>query len=177
MDDSKKTLCKCLVAFLAFLGVLSFLLWFALKPRSPSFSILFISLDGNKSTISFNLEIRNPNKDSSIFYDETTLTFLYGQDQYKVGEITIGSFHQGIKKTRDVSQVVNAQPGALKPLLNDISNATAELNVILMTRIRYTTFGVFKSKFHGLNLNDILPIDSNGKLSGNNNKYLLGRRS
>lgn len=165
--------------FISFLGLLALCLWLALQPKSPSYSILFISIEqssGQNSTIFYSLEIKNPNKDSSIDYEGIILSFLFGQAQDKMCETTIGSFHQGTGKTRNVSEVVNAKPGALKPPFNAISNATAELKVTLMTRFRYKTWGI-KSKFHGLNLNGTLPIDSNGKLSRKKKKYPLRHNS
>ncbi|CAJ2631957.1 unnamed protein product [Trifolium pratense] len=82
----------------------------------------------------------------------------------KVGETTIGSFHQGTSKNRIVSDIVSCKPGPFKSLFNAISNATAELKASLTTRYRYKTWGI-KSGFERLLLEGILPIDSNGTAS------------
>ncbi|KAK7405868.1 hypothetical protein VNO78_07478 [Psophocarpus tetragonolobus] len=87
-----------------------------------------------------------------------------GSKKMRWGQTTTGLFHQGTGKTRYVSDAVKCKPKPFKPLLYAISNATAELKVALMTRYRYKTWGV-KSKFHGLHLKGILPIDADGKLS------------
>ncbi|TKY71214.1 NDR1 protein [Spatholobus suberectus] len=164
-----KSLYIWLMQIIGLLGLIVLCLWLSLRPKNPSYSIVFISIEqpsnsNENGTIFYNLEIENPNKDSSIYYEDTILSFLYGQEEDEVGETTIGSFHQGTGNTRDVSDTVNAKPRPLKPLLNASTNATAELKVALMTRYRYKTWGI-KSKFHGLHLRGILPIDSDGKLS------------
>ncbi|XP_057450305.1 protein NDR1-like isoform X2 [Lotus japonicus] len=168
-----------LMEFIGFLGLLVLCLWLALRPKSPSYSVVFLSIEqhpGENGSIFYSLEIENPNKDSSIYYDDIILSFLYGQQEDKVGETTIGSFHQGTGKTRSVYDTVNARHGAFKPLFKAISNATAELKVALTTRFQYKTWGI-KSKFHGLHLQGILPIDSDGKLSRKKKKYPLSRSS
>ncbi|XP_061354504.1 protein NDR1-like [Gastrolobium bilobum] len=168
-----------LMQVIGLLGLIVLCLWLSLRPKSPSYSILFISLESPSSqngTIFYSLEIENSNKDSSIYYDDILLSFLYGQQEDTVAQTTIGSFHQGTGKTRVVTEVINAKPGAFKPLLNAISNATAELKVALITRLRYKTWGI-KSKFHRLNLKGILPIDSDGKLSRKKKKYPLSSRN
>ncbi|CAJ1925062.1 unnamed protein product [Sphenostylis stenocarpa] len=174
----------CLLKVIGLLGLLVLCQWLSLRPRRPSYSIVFISVDqpsnstGN-GTISYNLEMKNPNKESSIYYDDTILSFLYGEQEDEVGQTTIGSYHQETANTRVVSNTVNAKPRPFKLLLNAISNATAELEVALRTRYRYKTWGI-KSKFHGLHLKGILPIESNGKLSvlqlNNNSSEITSRK-
>ncbi|KAK2418775.1 NDR1/HIN1 protein [Trifolium repens] len=161
------------------LGLLVLCLWLSLRPNNPSFSIVLVAVDRSSNqngTIFYSLEINNPNKDSSIYYYDMILSFLYGQQEDKVGETTIGSFHQGTSKNRIVSDIVNAKPGPFKPLFKAISNATAELKASLTTRYRYKTWGI-KSKFQRLVLKGILPIDSDGKLSHKKKKYPLSRNS
>ncbi|RDX66957.1 Protein NDR1, partial [Mucuna pruriens] len=165
------------VQLIGIIGIVVLCLWLSLRPKSPSYSVVFISIEqpstsNENGTIFFALEIENPNKDSSIYYDDTILSFLYGQEEEDVGETSIGSFHQGSVNTRVVSDTVSAKPRPFKTLLNAISNATAELKVALTTRYRFKTLGM-KSKSHGLHLKGILPIDSNGKLSRKKKKYPL----
>lgn len=170
-----------LMQVIGLLGLIVLFLWLSLRPQSPSYSILSISVEGpsgqnGSDTIFYSLEIENPNKESSIYYDDIVLGFLYGQQEDEVGETTIGSFHQGTGKTRVVSDSVNGKPRTFRPLLSAISNATAELKVALTTRFRYKTWGI-ESKFHGLHLRGILPIDSDGKLSRKKKKYPLTHNS
>ncbi|AES82163.1 putative Late embryogenesis abundant protein, LEA-14 [Medicago truncatula] len=179
MCEEGKSFYIWLLQVICLLGLLVLCLWLALRPNSPSFSIVVISIDrpsDQNGTIFYSLEIGNPNKDSSIYYDDIILSFLYGQQEDKVGDATVGSFHQGTSKSRIVSDIVNAKPGPFKPLFKAISNATAELKASLTTRYRYKTWGV-RSKFHRLLLKGILPIDSDGKLSRKKKKYPLTRNS
>jgi hypothetical protein len=179
MCEEGKSFYIWLLQVICLLGLLVLCLWLALRPNSPSFSIVVISIDrpsNQNGTIFYSLEMDNPNKDSSIYYDDIILSFLYGQQEDKVGEATVGAFHQGTNKNRIVSDIINAKPGPFKPLFKAISNATAELKASLTTRYRYKTWGV-KSKFHRLHLKGILPIDSDGKLSRKKKKYQLTRSS
>ncbi|KAK7308143.1 hypothetical protein VNO77_41740 [Canavalia gladiata] len=176
-----KSFYEWLMQFICLLGLLVLCLWLSLRPKSPSYSIVCISIEqasnsNQNGTISYQLQIENPNKESSIYHDDIILSFLYGQMEDEVGEDTIGSFHQETGNTRDKIGTVNAKPRPFKPLLNAISNATAELTVALKTKFRYKTWGI-KSKSHGLHLKGILPIDSNGKLSRNKKKYPLSPNS
>ncbi|XP_027362523.1 protein NDR1-like [Abrus precatorius] len=170
-----------LLQFIGLLGLIVLCLWLSLRPKSPSYAVVLLSIErpsnsNENGTIVCSLEIENPNKDSSIYYDDILLSFLYGQQDDEVGRTTISSFHQKGQNTREVYQIVNGKPRPFKPLINAISNSTAELKVALVTRFRYKTWGI-KSKFHGLNLRGILPIDSDGKLSRKKKKYPLSGNS
>lgn len=163
------------------LGLLVFLLWLSLCPKQPTYTIINFSLPtspvnqgGDNSTISFELEIRNPNKDSSIYYGDTLLTFFYGEDT--LGQKTIPSFHQKKDSTTQMFDHVDADPHVRKKLLGVISKATAELKVAVVTKIRYRMWGR-KSKHHGINLHGRLPIGSDGKISGKKKKIRLRHKS
>ncbi|MED6192923.1 hypothetical protein PIB30_014496 [Stylosanthes scabra] len=181
-DTEYKSFYLWLAEFIGFLGLLALCLWLALRPNDPTISITFVTIDqpsNQNGTIFYSLQFDNQNKDSSIFYDDTTFFFLYGQRQDKVAETTIKSFHQGTSNTHEEAGAVDAKPGPLKTLLyNAIKNATTELKVALRTRFRYKTWGI-KSRFHGLNLAANLPIGGDGKLkfSGKKNKYKLKKCS
>ena len=141
-----------LLQFIGLLGLIALILWLSLRPKPPSYSIDFMSVPQSyvqNGTIFYSLEIENPNKESSITYDDINLTFLYGENQ--VAQSTIGSFHQGVGKITNVFQGTDASHGSLKPVVNAISNATAALKASLLTRFRYKTWGI-KSKFHGVHL-------------------------
>ncbi|KAB1201319.1 Protein NDR1 [Morella rubra] len=171
-----------LLEVLALLGILALCLWLALRPQSPSYTIVDFSIPqsslannkGQNGTFLYDLEIENPNKDSSIYYDDILLTFFYGQDT--VGQRTIPAFHQGTGRTRKIIDYVDANPRVWRSLLNAISNATAEMKVGLLTRIQYKTWGK-KSKHHGLDLQGHLKIGSNGKISGKKKKIKLTHAS
>ncbi|XP_025650821.2 protein NDR1 [Arachis hypogaea] len=177
-DTEYKSFYLWLAEFIGFLGLLALCLWLALRPKEPTCSVTFVTIDqpsDQNGTIFYSLEFENQNKDSNIYYDDSTFLFLYGQRQDKVAETTLKSFHQGTSSKRVESGTVHAKSELLKTLLsNAIKNATSELKVALRTRFHYKTWGI-KSKFHGLNLATNLPIGGDGKLkfSGKKNKYKL----
>ncbi|XP_057963258.1 protein NDR1-like [Malania oleifera] len=173
-----------LLQVLALLGILAFLLWFIMRPKNPTYTVVDFTIptsnttivsvidQGNQnSIISYSLDIENPNKDASIYYDDIILTFLFGQDT--VGERTIPSFHQGKGSTHHHVDGFNTNPRVWKALLNAVSNATAELKVGLVTKFRYRMLG-HKSKHHEVNVQAPLPIGPDGKISG---KKKLGKHS
>ncbi|KAK4258936.1 hypothetical protein QN277_005330 [Acacia crassicarpa] len=160
-----------LLQIVGLLGLLALILWLALRPKPPSYSVDFISIpqsSDQNGTIIYNIEIENPNKESDIYFDDINLSFLYGENQ--VAQSTIGSFRQGAGKTNSMFQSADANRRDLKSIVNAFSNGTAELKAALMTRFRYKTWGI-KSKFHGVRLQGTLPIGRDGKLSGKKKKY------
>ncbi|XP_024159805.2 uncharacterized protein LOC112167078 [Rosa chinensis] len=180
-ESENKHFCLCVLEILALLGLLALVLWLSLRPKSPCYTIVDITIPNSdiengaqNGSIVYVLEIENSNKDSSIFYDTSVLTFYYGQD--KVAEKTIPPFHQGRSKTRTVMDDIDANPQVWRSVRNSISNATGELKVTLLTKIRYKTWGI-KSKRHGQDLQGALPIGKDGKLSGKKKKIKLSHAS
>lgn len=180
-DSENKHFYLCVLEILALLGLLALVLWLSLRPKSPCYTIVDITIPkydlengGQNGTIVYVLEIQNSNKDSSIYYDNSLLTFYYGQD--KVAEKTIPPFHQGRGKTRSEIENMDVNPQVWRAVRNSILNATAELKVTLLTRIRYKTWGI-RSKHHGLDLQGALPIGKDGKLSGKKKKIKLSHAS
>ncbi|KAL6197581.1 hypothetical protein ACLB2K_033189 [Fragaria x ananassa] len=159
----------CVLEIFALLGLLALVLWLSLRPKSPSYTIVDITIPNSglengaqNGSIVYILEIENSNKDSSIFYDTSVLTFYYGQD--KVAEKTIPPFHQGRGKTRSELGDMDANPQVWRAVRNSISNATVEFKVTLLTKIQYKTWGI-KSKRHGQDLQGTIPIGKDGKPS------------
>ncbi|KAF3959659.1 hypothetical protein CMV_015543 [Castanea mollissima] len=150
-----------LLQILALLGILALCLWLILRPKAPNYSIVDITIppgslassEDQNATIYYDLEIENPNKDSSVYYDDVLFTFYYGQ--YTVGQKTIPSFHQGRSKTRQVVDYLEVKPSVWKSFRNAISNGKAELKASLLTKVRYKTWGQ-RSKHHKLDLRCVL---------------------
>ncbi|ONI10101.1 hypothetical protein PRUPE_4G026900 [Prunus persica] len=170
-----------LLEFSVLLLLLALCLWLAIRPESPKYTIVDITIPksdidsgGQNGSIIYALEIENSNKVSSIYYEDTILRFYYGSET--VGEKTIPYFHQGRGKTCQVTDSVDANQQVWKAIRNSISNATAELKVAVLTRVQYRTWGV-KSKHHGLDLQSQLSIGSNGKIFGKTKKIKLRRAS
>ncbi|KAK3035095.1 hypothetical protein RJ639_032597 [Escallonia herrerae] len=118
---------------------------------------------GQNGTLSFNLEIQNPNKDSSIYYEDILLTLFYNEDN--VGQKTILRFHQGKDRTTQIVDQMDASARVHNMLPINMSNKTAELKAGLATRIQYQTWGV-KSQHHRMNMQGLVKIGSDGKISG-----------
>ncbi|KAF5729009.1 hypothetical protein HS088_TW21G01166 [Tripterygium wilfordii] len=173
---------------IALLGLLALCLWLSLRPKEPTHTISNFSVpplanarttspcmnQDQNSTFCYDLAIKNPNKDSTVTYDVIALTFFLGQDN--VGVNSIHAFQQSKDQTLQLPNHVNTTPKIQKALLRAISNATAELKVALSTRIQYKTWGI-KSKHHNLDLQGVLKIGSDGKLSNKKGKVELARSS
>ncbi|XP_004295247.1 PREDICTED: uncharacterized protein LOC101315418 [Fragaria vesca subsp. vesca] len=180
-ESENKHFYLCVLEIFALLGLLALVLWLSLRPKSPSYTIVDITIPSSglengeqNGSIVYILEIENSNKDSSIFYDTSVLTFYYGQD--KVAEKTIPPFHQGRRKTRSELGDMDANPQVWRAVRKSISNATVEFKVTLLTKIRYKTWGI-KSKRHGQDLQGTIPIGKDGKLSGKKKKIKLSHAS
>ncbi|KAH7569510.1 hypothetical protein JRO89_XS06G0176200 [Xanthoceras sorbifolium] len=182
-----KNLYIWLLQVIGLLGLLAFCLWLSLRPRNPTVTVVELSVppgdngssvigDGNQNgTLYYNLEIQNPNKDSNIYFDDIWLTFFNGQD--RAAEDKISAFKLGKDKTqRMAGRNVDVDGRVWKALRNAISNATAELKVGFVTRIRYRTWGI-KSKHHGMNLQGSGKIGKDGKLLGKKKKFKLKHAS
>ncbi|XP_050367412.1 protein NDR1-like [Argentina anserina] len=180
-ESENKHFYLCILEILAVLGLLALVLWLSLRPKSPTYTIVDITIPNyglengtQNGSIAYILEIGNSNKDSRIYYDTSYLTFYYGQD--KVAETTIAPFHQGRHKTRSQLGDIDANPQVWRAVRNSILNATAELKVTLLTKIRYKTWGI-KSKQHGQDLQGSIPVGKDGKLSGKKKKIKLSHGS
>lgn len=160
-----------LLQFIGILALLVVCLWLILRPKSPTVSIVEFSVppidnnqsldSGSQDILSYTLEIENPNSDSGIYYDDSTLSFSYDQDT--LATETIPSFEQGKGKTRDIVRRLNVDPLVWKAFRKAMSNATAELKIGFLTKFRYKTVGI-KSKHHGMDIGARLRIGKHGKI-------------
>ncbi|XP_057497726.1 protein NDR1-like [Actinidia eriantha] len=183
MSETKRfTLWLLLIVLL--LGFIVFFVWLSMRPRPPTYTIVQFSLPtpdyGNSASpvdqgaqngmVSFELEVENPNKDSGIYYDDTGLTFYYGQET--LGQKTILSSYQKKNSRNQIIDHLNIDSRVWNKLIGAISNATAELKVAVLTKIRYRMWG-HTSKHQGINLHGKIPIGSDGKISGKKKKIKL----
>lgn len=177
-----------LLQILVVLGLILFFLWLSLHPKQPTYAIVRFSVPttengnttcqvkqggGKNGTISFGLEIRNPNPHSVIYYSDTLLTFYYGKDI--VGQKTITSFDQRGEKKKQMFNV-NAEARVWKKLVSAISNAPAEVMVTVVTRIRNRMWGHL-SKHEEIYLQGKIPIGMDGKISGKKKMIRLHQAS
>ncbi|XP_022777393.1 protein NDR1-like [Durio zibethinus] len=170
-----------LLQIVGLLGLLALCLWLALRPKSPDYTIVNFSVpaanDNNASghgIIQYELDIKNPNEDSGIYYDDIFLIFYHGSDT--VGKNTIPSFYQGKDRNRQVVDHVDVDTRLWTALRNAILNATAELKVVLSTKIKYKTWGI-KSKHHGIHREGKIPIGKDGKIANKKKKIKLRHAS
>lgn len=178
----------CLLQILVVLGLVLFFLWLSLHPKQPTYAIVRFSVPttengnttcqvnqggGKNGTISFGLEIRNPNPHSVIYYSDTLLTFYYGKDIF--GQKTIPSFDQRGEKTKQMFNE-NAEARVWKKLVSAISNAPAEVMVTVETRIRNRMWGHL-NKHEEIYLQGKIPIGMDGKISGKKKMIRLHQAS
>ncbi|KAL3742095.1 hypothetical protein ACJRO7_017559 [Eucalyptus globulus] len=163
-----------LLQIFSLLAILAFCIWLSLRPNQPSFTVVDLSvptsnnIQNGSSSLTYELEIQNSNKDSGVYYDDILMTFFFGQDP--VADDVISSFYQGKDKTHHVRQDAKAKNTQIwKGVARAVANATAQLKVSLATQVRYKTWGK-KSKHHGMNLEGVVPIGSDGKISGKKKK-------
>ncbi|OVA11157.1 Late embryogenesis abundant protein [Macleaya cordata] len=164
-------------------GLLAFVLWLSLRPQNPIYTIVEFNFDpilssavqntssNSTSTISFSLEVENPNKDSSIYYDNINVTVYYESDSIG-GTDVIPSFYQDKSESHQFKQFIHAEGQLLDKVFRAVSNRTAEFRVGLVTSIRFKTSGL-KSKHHGMELQGRVKVGSDGKISGKKNKIRL----
>lgn len=162
-------------------GLLGFCLWLAVHPRSPTYTIIKFSVPltscsngSGHRTIEYELGIENPNRDSSILYNDTFLTFYYGED--KVWNKTIHCFYQEKNQEGKIHKLIDRMDVETRlwtNLCKAIMTATAELRVNVSTKIVYDTLGI-KSKQHGIKREGKIPIGKDGMIS---NKVKLRRAS
>ncbi|PPD99726.1 hypothetical protein GOBAR_DD03242 [Gossypium barbadense] len=166
-----------ILQILGLLGILVLCLWLALRPGSPHFTITNFSVpavnDSNTSDhgiIQYQLDIKNPNKDSGIYYDDILLIFYHGVNI--VGNNTIPSFTEEKNRSHQVLNHFDVDNPFWAALRSAILNATAELRVDLSTKVRYKTW-LIKSRHHGLHREGHIPIGKDGKISNNKKKVKL----
>ncbi|XP_031395712.1 protein NDR1-like [Punica granatum] len=188
-DDTACQVLLWVLKALALSGLIVLSAWLASIPKKPNAAVSALSIPatalhleingtsvtsaegGNSNdTITYALEIENPNKDSGIYYDDIAVTIYVGND--KVSETTMPAFYQGMGKTKKVNDNVNADLGVMRAHSGEFSMAKAELKVTLVTRIQYKTWGK-KSKHHDLRVQGLIPVGSDGKMRGKKKKIKL----
>lgn len=163
-----------LLQIFSLLAILAFCIWLSLRPSTPSFAVVDLSVptsnnvQNGSTLVTYELEIKNPNKDSGVYYDDILMTFFFEQDV--VADDVISSFYQGKDKTVSARRDVTVKDMRVwSGVARAVANATAKLKVNLATRVRYKTWGK-KSKHHGMNLEGVVPVGADGKISGKKKK-------
>ncbi|KAJ0081634.1 hypothetical protein Patl1_11026 [Pistacia atlantica] len=176
-----------LLQIVSLLGLLVLCLWLGLRPQNPTVAVVEISVppidnssspaaDGKQNgSLAYNLEIKNPNKDSIIWFDVISLRFFHGQDTAATDRIS--SFKLRKDATQYRANHLDVDGRVWKALRNALSNATAELKVEFLTGIRFKTIGI-KSKHHkNHKLEGKVKLGKDGKISGKKKKIKLKHSS
>ncbi|KAJ4840527.1 hypothetical protein Tsubulata_027339 [Turnera subulata] len=173
MDWEPQNIYSWLLKLVGLLGFLALCLWLTLRPKEPSCTIMDFSIPNPNNTHTnqsgpfyYLLELENPNKDSTVYYDDISLVFFYGEDI--VGTDRMDAFKQGKQKKTPMVRV-------WRNLVQAISKANAHLIARFSARVRYKTWGV-SSKHHRIKLQGVLPIGLDGKVSGKKKKIKLHRK-
>ncbi|XP_077211535.1 protein NDR1-like [Tasmannia lanceolata] len=171
MSESRRFYLWLVVVLLA-LGVVAFLCWVSVRPKSPTYTVveLYIPTGLNTTTISFDLEIYNPNKKAGIYFDNMNITLVYGN--HTLDPATIESFFLGHHKIARRTESVTADRHFWRAVFRAVSNGTAYLNVGLATKVRYQILGRM-TKHYGMEMQGEVPVGSDRKISGKRKKTKL----
>ncbi|OIT32515.1 hypothetical protein A4A49_27083 [Nicotiana attenuata] len=157
----------------AVLSLISLVMWLCLIPRNPIFTLVDFSfldlnvknssLHGDNNSVILNLEIFNPNKGMSIYYNDINFTLNY--NGLVVGRSSTQGIYQGHKNiTRKEVQMYNVD----ELFWRGIGNGSIDFVVRLETKVK---FKIFKRRTKLREINYVayisnMTISSNGTISG-----------
>eukprot|EP00268_Persea_americana_P013187 TRINITY_DN15753_c0_g1_i1.p1 TRINITY_DN15753_c0_g1~~TRINITY_DN15753_c0_g1_i1.p1 ORF type:complete len:190 (-),score=6.04 TRINITY_DN15753_c0_g1_i1:148-717(-) len=156
-------------------GLIAYLLWLILRPRTPTFFIIDLDILAlthqdaipavahQNHSITFSLEIYNPNKRIDIYYNSTDITFHFSN--VSVGAVMVGSFHQDFRERTQINGSMNLMNRKLlKAIFGADSNTTIDLEVNVVTVVRYRIFGS-KTRRRRIDVWGHVPIGSQGQMN------------
>ncbi|XP_058071051.1 protein NDR1-like [Magnolia sinica] len=121
--------CRWSIGFQFTLGLTALFMWLSLRPSKPTLSIekfyvpalnktaisnLSVVIPPVNTTVTFDLKLRNENKDKGVCYDDLNITLYYGPSHSVVGHMTLPSFYQGHKKTAHRNDGLRAERRATR---------------------------------------------------------------
>ncbi|KAJ4703206.1 protein NDR1-like [Melia azedarach] len=182
----KKSIYLWVLEIVGLLGLLALILWLSLRPKSPTVTVVDLSVppidnssssaaddDDENDGLSYTIEIDNPNRDSTIYFDDILLMFFFGQDTAATDRISAFKLDK-VSKNRNR---VKADARLWKALRSAISkNSTAPVKVDFSTRYRIKTMGL-KSKRHEIKLQGDVQLGKDGKIFGKKKKIKLKHAS
>ncbi|KAI3899974.1 hypothetical protein MKW92_040465 [Papaver armeniacum] len=170
--------CRCCTGFLFSSGLTALLLWLTLKPSSPKYSIesFYVPILNktttsqstvNSTTISFDLRLKNENRNKGIYYDALDLTFFYyfpeNSSFLQIGDITIPEFYQGHLKTAHRLESIQSYGVSWKDVKTN-GSSTKMFRVDLDTRVRYKIM-LSRTKRHRMRLGVNVTVNDEGAKS------------
>ncbi|XP_058071052.1 protein NDR1-like [Magnolia sinica] len=174
--------CRWCIGFQFTLGLTALFMWLSLRPSKPTLSIekfyvpalnktaisnLSAVIPPVNTTVTFDLKLRNENKDKGVYYDDLNITLYYGPNHSVVGHMTLPSFYQGHKKTAHRNDGLRAEGRAF---WENATRTVSEQNstvfrVGLWTAVRYKIVGV-KTKRHRFRLVADMKLNEEGAWPG-----------
>ncbi|KAI3954178.1 hypothetical protein MKW98_018002 [Papaver atlanticum] len=177
-ENEQPNCCRCCTGFLFSSGLTALLLWLTLKSSSPKYSIesFYVpvlnknSTSVNSTTISFDLRLKNENRNKGIYYDALDLTFFYyfpeNSSFSEIGNITIPEFYQGHLKTAHRVESIRSYGVSLKDVKMKAPNgsSTTMFRVDLDTEVRYKIM-LSRTKRHRMRLGVNVTVNDEGAKS------------
>ncbi|RZC59727.1 hypothetical protein C5167_007027 [Papaver somniferum] len=177
-NDEQPNCCRCCTGFLFSSGLTAVLLWLTLKPSSPKYSIesFYVPVLNktstsqatvNSTTISFDLRLKNENRNKGIYYDALDLTFFFyfpeNSSFLRIGDITIPEFYQGHLKTAHRLESIQSYGVSWKDAKTH-GSSTKMFRVDLDTRVRYKIM-LSRTKRHRMRLGVNVTVNNEGAKS------------
>ncbi|OVA11158.1 Late embryogenesis abundant protein [Macleaya cordata] len=162
--------CRWCAGFLFSLGLTSLFMWLSLRPSKPTYSIesFYIPVlnktanDTRNTTISFDLRLKNENKDKGIYYDALDITLYYGHNlSSPIGNVSISGFYQGHKKKAHRVETVQTVGVPWETAKQEVSNGTTIFRVDLATAVRYKIMA-WKTGRHKMKLGVNVTVNDQG---------------
>ncbi|KAF5729011.1 protein YLS9-like [Tripterygium wilfordii] len=165
-----KVICSIFLSLVLIVGIVIFILWLSLRPHRPRFHIHEFSVPGlgqstgfKNATITFNVTIRNPNKDMGIYYDSMKGSVYY-KDRMIGSTPLLHPFYQKPKNTVIVYKemsggnlTVNSHRG------NDRGQGSVVFRLDITSTIRFKV-STWHSKRHRLHANCDLEVGPDGNI-------------
>lgn len=172
-----KPLCGWFLQVVCLYGLIAFLMWVILRPKTPAFSIIGLDIlslttkmqsqpsipSAGNASIAFSLEIHNPNKRMNIYYNSTNVTFHCRS--ISIGTAMVSYFHQSFYETTRINGSINVMNmKRLRAVFRAVSNATEDLEVNLVTVVRYRILGL-KTRRRRIDVSGRVPVGSDGQMN------------
>ncbi|KAJ0018732.1 hypothetical protein Pint_10877 [Pistacia integerrima] len=174
-----KLICAIVLTPIFVLSLIFLLLWLSLHPHRPKFHIHEFSVPGlnqtngfENATITFNVTVRNTNRNFRINYESLNGSVYYKDDE--VGSVTLlSSFDQGEKNTtilqHELSGSMSLSTLNNKRWMEFVNDRTKETVIFYLrfTSIIHYEKSVWDRKHHQMHANCDAGVDSNGFLLPN----------
>ncbi|KAI8552747.1 hypothetical protein RHMOL_Rhmol06G0291100 [Rhododendron molle] len=173
-DSGDRGRCKC-CSLITTLGLTALSLWLILRTSNPICSIqdfyvpaLNKTLNSTTTTTSiyFDIELDNPNRDEGIYYNALDLTFYYkesNQTYSSVANQTFVGFYQGHKKKARRSGTVEATGVPWGEVFGAVSTGSMPVfRVGLVTSFRFKVLSR-KTKEHELAVGADVAVNDSGE--------------